>query len=111
MDGPDLIGGEVPIASSLESEADASVIGIETKLVGSTAPEQLLGGKLVVTTLLDNVLECLEKVQALVSDLGLWVKLGASFGVERSELVDELLILGGAIDGVVCDRLLRRHGG
>lgn len=111
MDGPDLISGKVPVTSSLQSEADTSVVGIETKLVGSAAPKQLLSRELVVPTLLDNVLECLQEVQTLVSDLGLWVELGAALGVKLSELVDELLIFGGAVDGVVCDRLLRRHGG
>lgn len=110
MNGADLVGGEVLVVGGFETESDSGLIaGVDTKLCSGSAPGQLLVRDLVVASILDNVVEDLQEVEVRISDLRLGVKFRAAFGVEGFEVIDKLLIFGGAIDGVLWDGLLRRH--
>lgn len=112
MDGSDFVSCQVPVVGTLQNEADLIlIVSFDAKFKCHVLPEQLFVRDLVVTTIVDNIVEDLEEVDLAVSNLGLGVKLSASFLVEFPELVDEGLILGGAINGVLRDRLLGRHAG
>lgn len=112
MHGADLVSGEVFVVCSLETESDGSLIArVDTELRRGGTPGQFLVCDLVVAPILNDVVEDLQKVEVAVSHPGLGIKFGAAFRVEGFELVDEGLVLGGAIDGVLWDGFLRRHRG
>lgn len=111
MDGADLVGGEVLVVGGLETECSGCLVGgADPKLCADPAPGQLLIGDPIIAAALDDVVEDLEKIELVRGYLGLRVEPGASLGVEISQLVDEVFVLGSAIDNVL-GWSLRHHRG
>lgn len=111
MDGADLVGGEILVVGGLETEGSGCFIGgADPKLCADPAPGQLLVGDPIIAAALDDVIEDLQKVELVWCDLGLRVKPRASLGVEVSQLVDEIFVLGSAIDDMLGGPL-RHHRG
>lgn len=111
MDGADLVGGEVLVVSSLETEGSGCLVGgADPKLCADPAPGQLLVGDPVIAAALHDVVEDLQKIELVRGDLGLRIEPGASLGVEISQLVDKIFVLGSAIDNML-GWPLRHHRG
>lgn len=112
VDGTDLVGSEILVVGSFETKGYSSfIVGVDTKLGSSHAPGQLLICNLVVAAIFDNMVEDLKKIKMAAPNLGLRVKLGASLYMESPQFVDEFFVLGGALNDVLRDGLLRRHRG
>lgn len=111
MDGANLVGGKVLVVGGLKTEGSGCLVGgTDSKLGADPAPGQLLVGDPVIAAALNDVVEDLQKIKLVRGDLGLWVEPGSSLGVEFSQLVDELLVLGSAINNVLGGPL-RYHRG
>lgn len=114
VDGLDFIGCKVLVVDSLQTEGNSSnIMRVDAKVLRHLAPEQLFLRDLVIAAILYNVVEDLEEVDMGVADFWFGVEFGASLVVELSEFVDEVFVLGRAVNRMFSDyggRLGGRHG-
>lgn len=117
------ISAQISVEVLLQLERKLShvlvVIGEHAQVRGQLCPGLLLAAKLIVASALNDALVELQKVHIDVAarhgQSGLRFESGTALVVESSDILDELFVLGSALDGVdfigVSARTLRGHAG
>lgn len=99
MNGFDLVRSEVLVENLFESVGiSGGIVTHQSQSLAHLPPHELLVRHLVVAAMGDNVLEELEQIYGDVAHFGLRVEVSSALLVEGAQFLDELLILGSAVD-------------
>lgn len=98
----DLIRSEVLVKYLLQRiRVCRCVVSHQAQTLAHLTPHEFLVGHLVIASVLDDVFKQLEEVNRDISHLGLWIEMGTALLMEGAQILDELLIFGGPIDGML----------
>lgn len=112
MDGFYLVCGELFVEDLLQRVGICwCVMSHQAQPFTHLAPHKLLVRNLVVASIFNDVVEELVKIDVHIPHLRLWIEICSALLVELAQVLDELFIFGGSIDGMFDSGFWGCHSG